>query len=87
LSDGVNADGAGQIGPAYPGVARLHRDRYLMDANVRPAALHPRLAPMLAASVAALAVAGGTVACGGGTPASSALVSVSNRGCGAGCGA
>jgi hypothetical protein len=58
-----------------------------MGANVRPAALHPRLAPMLAASVAALAVAGGTVACGGGTPASSALVSVSNGGCGAGCGA
>lgn len=55
-----------------------------MGANVRPAAFHPRLAPKLAASVAALAVAGGAVACGGGTPASSAVVSVSNGGCGAG---
>ena len=34
--------------------------------------------------MAALAVAGGAVACGGGPPASSAVVSVSNGGCGAG---
>jgi iron uptake system component EfeO len=70
------------------GGARLHRDRYLMGANVRPAAFRSSRGPSLAASVAAsataaLALAGGAVACGG-APAASGVVSVSNGGCGGG---
>jgi iron uptake system component EfeO len=66
------------------GVAQLHRDRYLMGANVRPATLRPRLAPKLAASAAAaLAIAGSVVACGGGGGPAAGRVSVSNGGCGA----
>ena len=44
--------GPGETGLLTLGVARLHRDRYLMGVNVRPAALTPSLVPSPASSPA-----------------------------------